>query len=66
MLKEWCKFSYYLILILKVYDSNVLISDGTKPLFTDYHFITSLVFVLIHFVALLIVSRALFQKRNVR
>lgn len=37
MLKEWCNFSYYLILILKVYDSNVLISDGTKPLFTEHH-----------------------------
>ncbi|MCU5181893.1 ABC transporter permease [Bacillus toyonensis] len=63
--EEMTKFSVFSYLNLEMYDSNVLISGGTKPLFTDFNFTTSLIFVITHFAVLLIVSSTLFQKRDV-
>lgn len=63
--KEVALFSVFSHLNLEMYDSNVLVSGGAKPLFTDFNFTTSLIFVIIHFAVLLIVSSALFQKRDV-
>ncbi|KAA0774821.1 MULTISPECIES: ABC transporter permease [Bacillus cereus group] len=63
--KEVAQFSVFSHLNLEMYDSNVLISGGTKSLFTDFNFTTSLIFVIIHFAVLLIVSSTLFQKRDV-
>ncbi|MCM3734756.1 ABC transporter permease [Bacillus cytotoxicus] len=50
---------------LNMYDSNELLSQGAKPIFTEFSFTTSLLFVLAHFVILLVASSALFQKRDV-
>lgn len=63
--KEVAQFSVFSHLNLEMYDSNVLVNGGAKPLFTDFNFTTSLIFVIIHFGVLLIVSSTLFQKRDV-
>ncbi|MBE7106661.1 ABC transporter permease [Bacillus cereus] len=65
MFKEVAQFSVFSHLNLEMYDSNVLINGGTNPLFTNFNFTTSLIFVIIHLALLLIVSSALFQKRDV-
>ncbi|MED0987734.1 ABC transporter permease [Bacillus paramycoides] len=63
--KEVAQFSVFSHLNLEMYDSNVLISDGTTPLFTNFNFTTSLIYIILHFAILLIVSSTLFQKRDV-
>ncbi|SFI94625.1 MULTISPECIES: ABC transporter permease [unclassified Bacillus (in: firmicutes)] len=50
---------------LNMYDSNELLSQGAKPIFSEFSFTTSLLFVLAHFAVLLVASSALFQKRDV-
>ncbi|WP_242217059.1 ABC transporter permease [Bacillus cereus group sp. BfR-BA-01380] len=50
---------------LNMYDSNELLNQGAKPMFSEFSFTTSLLFVLAHFAVLLIASSALFQKRDV-
>ncbi|MCM3738214.1 ABC transporter permease [Bacillus cytotoxicus] len=50
---------------LNVYDSNEFLNQGAKPMFSEFTFTTSLLFVLAHFVVLLVISSALFQKRDV-
>ncbi|OOR05854.1 ABC transporter permease [Bacillus cereus] len=65
MFKGAAKFFVFLHLNLEMYDSNLLINGGIKPPFADFNFTTSLLFVIIHFVVLLIASSTLFQKRDV-
>ncbi|MDP7977147.1 ABC transporter permease [Bacillus sp. WLY-B-L8] len=50
---------------LNVYDSNEFLNQGAKPMFAEFTFTTSLLFVLAHFVVLLVISSALFQRRDV-
>ncbi|MGF9965017.1 ABC transporter permease [Bacillus rhizoplanae] len=63
--KGIAKYIVMFHLNLNMYDSNELISQGAKPMFSEFSFTTSLLFVLAHFVVLLVASSALFQKRDV-
>ncbi|ABS21407.1 MULTISPECIES: ABC transporter permease [Bacillus cereus group] len=59
------KFSVFSHLDLSVYDSNEFINAGMKPPFAGFTFTTSLLIDIVYFAILLIVSSALFQKRDV-
>ncbi|EOW9526800.1 ABC transporter permease [Bacillus cytotoxicus] len=63
--KGVAKFFVFSHLDLSVYDSNELINAGMKPPFAGFTFTTSLLIVITYFAILLIVSSALFQKRDV-
>lgn len=63
--KGVAKFVVFFHLDLRAYDSNKLISGGVEPTFTEFTFTTSLLLVAAYFVVLLVVSGALFQKRDV-
>ncbi|MEH6889792.1 ABC transporter permease [Bacillus sp. JJ864] len=63
--KGVAKYVVMFHLNLNVYDSNEFLNQGAKPMFSEFTFTTSLLFVLAHFVVLLVISSALFQRRDV-
>lgn len=64
--EKWgAKYIIFNNLNLKVYDSNPLISGGMEPPFLGMSFGFSIIMILVHIVALLLIQIVIFEKREV-